>query len=519
VKGFTELFFELDHTTKSSEKVALLCDYFRVSSPEDCVWTLFFLLGRTLPRSIKTTELRELMSARMNYPLWLVEECYDSVGDLAETLALLNRSGPGTARPLSEVVELLSKKLTPPLINQLWDEFSFEQSFLLHKLITGGFRVGVSRGLVTRAVAQLAGVEPDIISHRLMGEWSPDSRFWQQLISGESSDAETLARPFPFLLAVNLEGGVHELGDCREWYAEWKWDGIRAQLVRRDGRSFLWSRSGENLTEQFPELIESSTSLPDGTVLDGEILGFKDERPLPFNLLQTRITRKKITSNILRDVPARFIPYDILEHRGSDIRELPLAKRREVLLQILAGSDYPVSPTIDFYSWEELAKLRDSSRERMVEGLVLKQRNSPYGSGRIRGCWIKWKIDPLSVDAVLIYAQRGHGRRANLFTDYTFALWHGEELVPFAKAYSGLTDAEIIEVDRFVREHTLSRFGPVRSVKPEIVCEISFEGVNRSNRHRSGLTVRFPRITRLRRDKSAQEADNIETLKKLSAVM
>jgi DNA ligase-1 len=393
-----------------------------------------------------------------------------------------------------------------------------EQRFVWNKLITGAFRVGVSQSLVVRALAAVSGLDAAVISHRLMGDWQPSAAQYAQFIAQDADDAD-VSRPYPFFLAYPLETPLEELGEVRDWQVEWKWDGIRSQLIRRKWRTFLWSRGEELVTERFPELESLGGLLPEGTAIDGEVLPWKDGRPLPFAQMQRRIGRKVLGAKILAEVPVVLIAYDLLESNGIDIREEPLEQRREKLTALVDGlastNRIILSPVISAGSWEELSSTRNESRERGVEGFMLKRRGSPYRVGRKRGDWWKWKIEPFSVDAVLIYAQPGSGRRASLFTDYTFGVWDNGTLVPFAKAYSGLTDEEIHKVDAFVRRNTVEKFGPVRAVKPELVFELAFEGIQKSPRHRSGIAVRFPRMARWRLDKKPEDADSLETIRAL----
>jgi DNA ligase-1 len=398
-----------------------------------------------------------------------------------------------------------------------WNQSNESQRFVWNKLITGGFRVGVSQRLVVRALESFSGIDAMVITHRLMGEWPATADTFRRILSPDTEDAD-ISRPYPFYLAYPLDGPPNELGPLDNWQVEWKWDGIRGQVIKRRDQVFIWSRGEELVTEKYPELADDAALLPDGTVLDGEILPWKEGRPLPFSELQRRIGRKTVGKKLLEAVPTAFLAYDVLEFGGDDIRAEALLQRREILLRLLSNltaSRLIISPVAAVQSWEDLAILREESRRRGVEGFMLKHKESVYQVGRRRGSWWKWKIDPLTVDAVLIYAQRGHGRRAGLYTDYTFAVWRSDSLVPFAKAYSGLSDEEIREVDRFIQQNTLERYGPVRSVRPELVFEIAFEGIQKSSRHKSGVAVRFPRILRWRRDKKAQEADNIETLNSL----
>lgn len=527
MQRFTELYAALDRTTRTVEKVLAMEDYFRAAPPADAAWALYFLMGNKVQRAVSTARLREWLAAEAELPLWLVEESYDAVGDLAETLALLVPShGGSTARSLENVVTervIALKPLPPeaqqPIVVQTWRELSQAQCLVWHKLITGELRVGVSRTLVVRALANLTKVPPPTMAHRLMGAWQPTAESYLALLSGEANVDP--GRPYPFFLAYPLEGELESLGDIADWQAEWKWDGIRSQVIRRQGQFLIWSRGEELVTDRFPELTGLAEALPEGTVIDGEILAWQGDQPLSFNSLQTRIGRKRLTPKVLAASPVALMAYDLLEQNGEDIRSLPLAERRLRLEAIVAavGARAPlrISPVVTAEAWSDLQALWQGSRERLVEGLMLKRRDSAYGVGRTKGDWWKWKISPHSVDAVLIYAQRGSGRRASLYTDYTFGVWNEGQLVPVAKAYSGLTDEEIREVDAFVRKNTLEKFGPVRVVKPELVFELHFEGIQASSRHKAGIAVRFPRMSRWRQDKPAAEADTLESLQKLLA--
>jgi DNA ligase-1 len=526
MKEFTDLYLALDQTNKTNEKVEAMVRYFSAATAEDAAWAIYFLSGRKPRQIVPTAKLRTWAAEIAGVEDWLFELSYDAVGDLGETIALLlpDNSATGTDLSLSYWIE---KRILPlrdlaeaeqhEAVAQAWNELDADQRFVFNKFITGSFRVGVSQLLVVRALAQVAGIEKEIIAHRLMGTWSPNADFYLNLIEAASSDAD-LSRPYPFHLAHQIDFPLEDLGAITDWQAEWKWDGIRAQLIRREGESFLWSRGEDLVTERFPEITAASFNLPDGTVLDGEILPWKTGAVLPFAQLQRRIGRKTIGKKLLEEVPVVLLCYDILEFQGEDIRPKPMRERRAILTRILA--DLPdeskksllLEPVVKAKDWNEMAKIRAESRSRKVEGFMLKRLDSPYRVGRPRGDWWKWKIDPLTVDAVLIYAQRGSGKRASLYTDYTFAVWRDGELVPFAKAYSGLTDAEIRKVDRFVRNNTLETFGPVRSVTPQLVFELGFEGIQRSTRHKSGIAVRFPRILRWRDDKKIEDADSLETI-------
>jgi len=526
MREFARLYLALDETTATGEKVAALAAYFRVAPPEDAAWAVHFLVGRRPKRLIASGNLRTWAAAAAGIPDWLFEESYHSVGDLAETITLLlPDTGSSSEYPLSYWVEqrLLALRGQDQSVQheemvRAWRELDRRERYVWNKLITGSFRVGASARLVVRALAGASGVPEEVIAHRLMGAWEPSPDFYRRLIASDTRDAD-VSRPYPFYLAYPLEDDPATLGDPAEWIAEWKWDGIRAQLVRRAGTSFVWSRGEELLSGRFPEVEEAAALLPEGTVLDGELLPWLDGAPLPFAQLQRRIGRKSLSRKILAEVPVVLVAYDLLEEGGEDLRPLPLAERRRRLGALLArvpsAGRLVISAAVKAAAWEDASAARLRAREQGAEGLMLKRLSSAYGVGRRRGDWWKWKVDPLSVDAVLIYAQPGSGRRAGLYTDYTFGLRDGEGLVPFAKAYSGLTDADIRRVDAFVRRNTLEKHGPVRVVKPELVFEIAFEGIQASPRHKSGIAVRFPRMVRWRTEKRVDEADTIETLRAL----
>ncbi len=529
MRRFAALYEALDATTRTNAKVEAIVEYLRDVPPEDAAWAVFFLTGRRLKRLISGRILRAWAGRVAGVPEWLLAEAHAAVGDSAETAALLVAGGPdpdAAALPLHRWLEerILLLRDQPPahqqtLVTAWWAELPRSEVFILNKLLTGALRVGVSHLLVVRALAALSGLPPAVITHRLMGHWQPGAAWYRSLLAPERG-GEDGSRPYPFHLALPLDQPPDALGPVRDWLVEWKWDGIRAQLIRRGGDVFLWSRGEELITERFPDIIGAMGGLPDGLVLDGEILAWGEDGVLPFAVLQQRIGRERLTPQILASAPARFLAYDLLEAEGVDLRAQALAARRARLLALAgaAGGRIQISPEVAARNCAELAALRTDARARRVEGLMLKRRASAYGSGRQRGAWWKWKVDPLTVDAVLIYAQAGSGRRANLFTDYTFGVWQGGALVPLAKAYSGLTDEEIARLDRWIRRHTLERFGPVRAVQPVQVFELAFESVSPSSRHKSGLALRFPRILRWREDKPAAEADRLEQVRALITV-
>jgi DNA ligase 1 len=531
MKLFTELYNELDQTNKTNEKIEALKNYFEQAEKSDAAWALYFLSGRKPRQIVRSMKLREWALELSGIPEWLFNESRHTVGDGAETIALLL---PNNAEidetPLHILVE---EKLLPlrtsdeetqkQAVVQAWSGMNYSQRLIYNKLISGSFRVGVSQLLVLRALSLLSDIPTDVLAHRLMGEWSPDSQFYTHLLKPElETDDMPVSRPFPFHLAHQLDFDLQDLGDIAGWQAEWKWDGIRSQIIKRADQVFIWSRGGDLMTERFPEIAKAAGFLPNGTVLDGEILPWIEGKVMAFTDLQRRIGRKSVGKKILAEVPVIQQVYDLLEIEGRDIRSFDLKSRREFLEAVIEKLDKEAKqillPTalIKADTWEHLTEIRTKSREMGVEGFMLKQTSSPYRTGRHRGDWWKWKIEPMTIDAVLLYAQKGSGKRSGLFTDYTFAVWNDAgELVPFAKAYSGLTDAEIRRVDNFVRKNTKETFGPVRSVEPKLVFELAFENIQKSTRHKSGVAVRFPRILRWREDKTINDADSLKMINAL----
>lgn len=522
---FANLYTQLDATTKTNDKIRILADYLASVSAEDAAWAIYFLSGNKLRRLVASSLLRQWAAVQAGIPDWLFDESYHAVGDLAETLSLI--VPPGTVqddRSLSYWIEQRLMSLAKMDVDEqrvavveIWQQTPTHVRLVVMKLITGAFRVGVSERLVTRAIAMQSGVDADVISHRLMGNWKPSADFFAKLTDPNVGDTVD-SRPYPFCLAHPIDGatGPESLGEAADYVAEWKWDGIRGQVIRRGGRTFIWSRGEELMENRWPEIETAAEFLPDRTVLDGEILAaLADGTVLPFAQLQRRIARKTVGKKLLTEVPVVFHAFDLLEMDGEDIRGLPFDQRRgklEVVLSTHASPHLCVTELIAGSTWEDWAEVRSASREHSAEGLMLKRKDSKYDVGRVRGTWWKWKVSPYTIDAVLIYAQKGHGKRSGLFTDYTFALWDDETLVPFAKAYSGLDDAEIRRVDRFVRENTRDTFGPVRSVAPTLVMELAFEGLQRSTRHKSGIATRFPRIVRWRHDKQPRDANTLREL-------
>jgi DNA ligase-1 len=590
MKDFAELIRIIDGTNKTTLKVAALTEYFNKAGDKDKLWTIAILSHRRPKRPVNTTLMREWATEISGVPMWLFEESYHIVGDLAETIALiLPSSSEPMEKSLHELIEeLIDLRKKPDLekkayLQENWLKLNYYERFVFNKVMTGGFRIGVSQKLMTRALAASTGIDKDVLAHKLMGSWTGENTTFQELVY-EDNEVAMRGKPYPFYLAYAMEGEASDLGDVSEWSIEHKWDGIRSQSIFRAGELFVWSRGEELVTDKYPEFQKLLQHMPNGTVIDGEILPYKDGKIMNFNDLQTRIGRKTVGKKLLADFPVVIVAYDLLEWEGKDIRETPFIERRKLLDQLvqivnkkfeeeavisatlndLSNSSHKksekeltiarsksesvnskndssiseslsdaertkkssskvneqgrsgpllLSETMTFKTWEEVAAERDLSLEKKSEGLMLKRKDSPYLVGRKKGDWWKWKMDPFSVDAVLTYAMRGHGRRANLFTDYTFGLWENGELVTFAKAYSGLTDAEFRKVDAWIKKNTLERFGPVRSVTPHHVFEIAFEGIAPSKRHKSGVATRFPRIVRWRTDKPIEEANTLDDLK------
>ena len=521
---FAELVYALGTHTKTNDKLSAIIKYFSIAEDKDKVWVIALFSGRRPRRTISGAKLAEWCAALIGLPLWLFEESYHTVGDLSETIALLIPEKPeGCGKSLSWYVEKFqemekSKEAAKKeFIIRSWKELNSKERFVFNKLLSSTFRVGVSQSMIVNALAKTVSLDSSVIAHRISGNWDPATTPFNELLSNQPAITDH-SKPYPFFLAYALEQEPMLLGKPSEWQAEWKWDGIRGQIIKRNGLLFVWSRGEDLITDKFPEYKLLAEKLPDGTVVDGEILSVQNGRALNFSVLQTRIGRKNITKKQLEEAPAGVFAYDLLEENGEDIRHLSLQERRHRLAAMIATVDLPnivLSPIIEFHSWEELAQIREKARDNNSEGLMLKRKSSAYQVGRKRGDWWKWKTEPLTIDAVLIYAQKGAGRRSNLYTDYTFAVRDGDKLVGFTKAYSGLTDKEFAQVDNFVKKNSIEKFGPVRTVKPELVFEIAFEGIAASNRHKSGVALRFPRMVRWRKDKPTGEINTLEDLKKM----
>lgn len=531
MQAFAELVHILGTSTKTNDKLEALQNYFATAPARDKVWVIAIFSGRRPKRIVSSTLLAQWCLELINLPYWLFDESYHTVGDLAETIALLLPENANSVTDNNDLSFYLEKFITlekeaeavkKEFILDCWGQFDQTEKFVFNKLITGGFRIGVSQKMMVNALAKSVNASASVIAHRIAGNWNPADTSFDDLLNEETTSLD-ISKPYPFYLSYAVEGNVDELGDIQEWQAEWKWDGIRGQIIKREGELFVWSRGEELVTEKFPEYEAFKNLLPDGIALDGEIVCMPSGedgiiKPLPFSALQTRIGRKNISKKQLTEAPVAFIAYDLLEYEGKDYREMTLSARRNKLEEIISAIRHPalqLSPVIEAENWEELKMIRQRSRENSSEGIMLKRKDAVYQVGRRRGDWWKWKIDALTIDAVLIYAQKGHGRRSNLYTDYTFAVKDGDKLVSFTKAYSGLTDKEFAEVDHFVKRNSIEKFGPVRTVKPQLVFEIAFEGIAASNRHKSGVALRFPRMNRWRKDKKPEEINTLEDLKQI----
>ena len=526
MKFFSRLFHDLDELTKTNDRIDRLGRYLEESKPEDSIWACWFLAGNRIKGAVKTSELRSFASDRTGFPDWLVAESHDRVGDLAETLSLLVEDhGAGRTLSLSEVVETLIQPMVSmdamgrkESINRAWDTLRSADLLPFHKLLTGAFRMGISKGNLCKALAQVGNLEPALIAQRLAGDWTPGTLTLEAIL--DPKQTESTCQPFPFYLSSPIDIPLKDLGSLENWQIEWKWDGIRAQLIKRKGRVMIWSRGDESVGDSFPEIMLAANSLPSDVCLDGEILAWGKDGLRPFSRLQRRLGRKDPGPSMLKKEPVRFQAYDLLRLEGQDLRESPLRDRRAKLFEAIdvLPKDFPIglSPLVTETSWSGLSELHEQSRDRGVEGFMIKHKNSTYKSGRVKGDWFKWKVDPLHADMVVVSAQFGRGKRSNLFSDYSLAVWsENKELVVVAKAYSGLSDKELKEVDRFIRKNITGRFGPVRGVRPEIVFEVAFEGVRFSGRHKSGVALRFPRIKRWRKDKKVSEADTLDSIRSL----
>ena len=525
MQTFANFIHQLEISNKTNDKVDAIVQYLHVADEEDKIWLLALFTGKRPKRGIATKLLKQWAIEITQLPEWLFVESYSTVGDLGETIALI--LPPPTHQivkklnhwitELSEIGKASDEEKKAYVLNA-WSGLTVPERLIFNKLIGGGFRLGVSQKILVNAIAKHTGIEATKLTHSIMGNWNPAHTNYQSLISGIDLESSSSA-PYPFCLAYPLEQDVQNIGAIEDWQAEWKWDGIRGQIIKRNNDLFIWSRGEELITDQFPELAALIDVLPNGLVLDGEILAVENGKVQSFSSLQKRLNRKTVSKKNMQDTPIGFYAYDVLEHEAIDVRSLPLKLRREKLETIIASINVPtnifLSPVVKKENWDLLRTERQRSREMNSEGLMLKKLDSPFHTGRKKGDWWKWKIEPFTIDAVMIYAQKGAGRRSNFYTDYTFAVSDGDKLVTIAKAYSGLTDKEIKQVDHFVKRNAVEKFGPVRTVKPELVFEIAFEGIAESSRHKAGIALRFPRIKRWRHDKKVEDINTITDLKNL----
>lgn len=524
MKHFAELINALESTNKTNAKIDAIIDYLERAPDEDKVWFIALFTGKRPKRNVNTNYMKEWALEITKLPFWLFQESYSSVGDLGETISLIlppptKKIEHSLSDWMNDIINLKTKTDAEKkeFVLTSWNGLDYTERLIFNKLLGGSFRIGVSDKTLINALTKFSGQESSALMHSLMGKWQPTDASFQELISAENVNPDN-SKPYPFCLAYPLEKDLEELGKSDEWLIEYKWDGIRGQIIKRNDEVFIWSRGEELVTQQFPEIAETVQQMSGNFVIDGEILAVKDDKVLNFNELQKRLNRKTLTKKMLSEIPIEVFAYDLLELEGNDLREKPISARRAMLEELLLNENpenIKISESIEFENWEELNQIRENSRDINSEGLMLKQKNSPYHSGRKKGDWWKWKISPLTIDAVLIYAQKGSGRRSAYYTDYTFAVKNEDKLVTIAKAYSGLTDKEIMEVSKFVNKNAIEKFGPVRTVKAELVFEIAFEGIGFSNRHKSGVALRFPRILRWRKDKTVDEIDDLEEIKKL----
>lgn len=532
MKDFASLIAQIDQTNSTNDKVQLMVDYFKSHDSATNAWAIFILMGKQKKRILTSARLRKVINQISDVPTWLMEECYSAVGDTAEMIALISESLLAKNKDENDInheftlVEWMEKKLPPlaklpepELAQQLenwWRSFSQQQIFVLNKVLTGAMRIGVSELLVFKALSIALEVDRSLLATRLMGEFEPTAETFESLSiepTGNESDPARGLIPLPFCLASPIVNPSESLEDAKDWLVEWKWDGIRAQIHKQGDQVEIWSRGEDRITKSFPDIVNALVETDFTGVLDGEIVAGDWALPSPFQQLQVRLNKKNPTAKFISENKISFIAYDLLVDKTQDIRTSTLLERRKSLKDVmtsLPSSFFGLSKHIEGDDWTELAQERDAARLKGAEGFMLKKLSSQYVGGRKRGIWFKWKLEPLTIDTILTAAQPGTGKRASLYTDYTFSIWKDEVLVPIAKAYSGLDDKEIRSLDSWIRRNTLERFGPVRTLKPEKVFEIGFEGVAESRRHKSGYALRFPRILRERADKDAANANKVE---------
>ena len=533
MRNFATLFKELDETAQADLKIEALINYFKKVPPEDLAWTVSLLLGRKIKQVISVKRLRKWSVELTQIPDWLLAECLNNVGDLAETISLiLPFEGNSENIPLHVWIEQCifplkdqQEEIQKEKIVSFWHQLNSVERFLFNKLVTGSFHVDIPPKLIIKALSSFCSLNEKYISQRLIGNWVPTAGFFNFLCTSNVSD--TMANiPYPFNPVVQLDLKVEDLGNINQWLFEWKWNGIRSQIIKRENKVFIWSHDEDLLNDSFPELYELGSILPDGTVIEGIIIPIRDNILLPSAELKKRIAKRYPVKKILSDIPVSFVAFDLLEFDKEDIRNKSLNQRRNLLKEILndiTDKRIILSGVVECNSWKDLKIARSEAGKKSVDGLMLKRLYSPYSigsetivsamqSGILTTNWYKWKNDPLTINAILLYARLEQGSTSPLFKEYTFALWHDGKLIPFAKTSSGLTDEEIIQVDSFIRKNTLGKFGPVRTVKPELVFKLEFDGIQKSSRNKSGIVVLSPHITRWHHYKKIEEAGSLNSL-------
>lgn len=522
MQNFIELFKNLDSLNSTNRKLILLKEYFKTEKEENLDFAIYLLSGKKRKKLVSTKLLKELLLKFANLDEWVFEECYAEVGDFAETVNLLlpisynNLANCDLKRDYISLTNITKLEDKINYILQCWQTYNFYARFLFNKIISGTLRIGVSDGLVIKALSEVFSISPHSCAQILMGNWNPTSTTICSKL--KNNNIKPVSTPYPFCLAQTFDKQI-EPTKLSEWIIEKKYDGIRCQIIKRNNEVYIWSRGEEILNEQFPDLIDAFQALDNGTVIDGELLAYTTNFEIDsFNKLQKRLNKKNPSKKLILEIPCFVIAYDILEFNGKDIRFYPLKERKLILSELCKSktiSLLKISEEYTFKNWDEVVTFKSTCKRNHCEGLMFKKIDEIYVSGKRVNSWIKWKFQPYTLDAILLYAQKGRGKRSGLYTDYSFGLWNNNELVPFAKAYSGLSNKEIHELNQWIKQNTLEKFGTVRLVKPQHVFEIAFEGINISKRHKSGFAVRFPRILRWRKDKLVHEANHIEDLKKL----
>ena len=526
MRQFAALIRKLELSSRQNEKVLVLSAYFQEAAEKDRVWAIALLSQRRPSRTMTLRQMKKWALEFSGIPEWLFEESYQIVGDLAETIALILPPPTGQAEQgLSHWIETITElkgrasEAQKALVFKSWEVLDKAERFQFNKLVTGSFRVSVSQRLMTRALSLATGMPETVLAHRISGGWDPESTAFQDLVR-EQSPTEEAGRPYPFQRIHPLEEGPNVLGETSGYLIDWKWEGIRCQLIRRSSNSFIWSEKGELITGAFPAIASALDNFPEGLVLDGEIVIMQDAGVGPASGIEKRLGMKKPGPKALRELPAAFIAFDILEREGTDLRDRPLLERKQQLLDLAGQVDATgevilFSDPLPVNDWADVAGFRAEARNMRADGLLIKKRELPYRSGDVEGPWLHWKPEAHTINALLIYATRGQGGSTRQYTDLSFAVWAGDQLVPFTRTIEGLPEEDMAELSSWIRENTVERFGPVRSVRAEQVFEIAFEGIEPSSRHRSGLILRSPRILRWCRGLTPDRAGKLSSLKKL----